>query len=121
MEAMAYSQEAIQMNALSVSFLGTEDTTALVANSPKNIVIIFKTRRGIKCVLVRPPACGLATFSIKFKAQVYINGVVLFPGYESAASNFSAYQTNVAIKTIQSEVLKNYAEYWQTTTPGIAK
>jgi hypothetical protein len=47
--------------------------------------------------LVRPPACGLATFSIKFKAKIFINGVVLFPGYESAASNFCAYQTNVGI------------------------
>ena len=81
MEVMAYSQEAIQMNALSVSFVGVNDPTVPITNALQNIVIILKTRSGSKCVIVNAPSGIHATFSIKFKAQVFINGVVLLPGY----------------------------------------
>jgi hypothetical protein len=40
MEAMAYSQEAVQMNALSVSFIGTQASTMPAINSLQNIVIL---------------------------------------------------------------------------------
>jgi hypothetical protein len=44
MEAMAYSQEAIQMNAgVTVSFLGTNNPLYPVSNAIQNIVILLST------------------------------------------------------------------------------
>jgi hypothetical protein len=50
-----------------------------------------------KCVAVSPPAGGLATLRIKFKAQTLIKVVVLIPGYTNTASSWPRWQTNVAI------------------------
>ncbi len=66
---MAYSQEAIQMNAgVTVSVIGTNNPAYPASNALKNIVILLFTRLGSNCVLISAPASGLATFSIKFKA-----------------------------------------------------
>ena len=70
------------MNAgVTVSFLGTNNLIETVTNALQKIVIIRKDRTGSKCVVIVRPAGGVATFSIKFKAQVPINGVALIPGY----------------------------------------
>ena len=46
MEAMAYSQEAIQMNALSVSIIGTSTAGYLASNALQKVVILLNTRTG---------------------------------------------------------------------------
>ena len=71
------------MNAFKVSYLGTNSPLNGVTNSIKNIVVLLAGDARSKCVLIAPPAGGLATFSIKFKGQILINGVTLIPTYST--------------------------------------
>jgi hypothetical protein len=82
------------MNAgVTVSYLGTNTAADyLVSNALKNIVVLFYGDTKYKtCVQIDEHESGgvLATFSIKFKAQVPINGVAVLPGY--GPSNLTSY------------------------------
>jgi hypothetical protein len=95
-EVMLYSQEAIQMNAMSA--IATDvDSSCPAINALQNIVVLLKTAATQKCVIATAPASGLAKLKITLKAFGFINGIALLPGYMTFGSYWPAYQTNVAI------------------------
>jgi hypothetical protein len=89
------------MNAgATVSFIGFNDPSWPASNALQNIVLLLVSDDARpKCVYIGEPAVGLATFSIKFKAQVFINGVTLLPPYNpyEADGTILEITTNVAI------------------------
>jgi hypothetical protein len=79
-EIMLYSQEAIQMNALSA--VATNPFVSFpAANAVQKLVVLLATLTTNKCVIAHTPATGPAKFEINLKAFGYINGVALLPGY----------------------------------------
>jgi hypothetical protein len=78
-EVMLYSQEAIQIQALSAV---ATDTSGYPANNAlQNIVVLLVTAATQKCVVATAPTSGLAKLEINLKAFDFINGVALLPGY----------------------------------------
>jgi hypothetical protein len=95
-EVMLYSQEAIQINALSA--VATDvNLNYPAANALQNIVVLLVTATTQKCVATTAPASGLAKLEINLKAFGFINGVALLPGYLYVSSDWPLVQTNVAI------------------------
>ena len=86
-EVMLYSQEAIQINALSA--IATNVNLSFPAtNALQNIVVLLATAPTQKCVVATAPTTGLAKVDINLKAYGFINGVTLLPGYFTVSSDW---------------------------------
>jgi hypothetical protein len=86
-EVMLYSQEAIQINALSA--VATDVNIGCPAtNALQNIVVLLATTATQKCVIATAPASGLAKLEITLKAFGFINGIALLPGYMTSSSEW---------------------------------
>ncbi len=84
-EIMLYSQEAIQMNALSA--VATNPIASVpAANALKKIVVLLREATTNTCVIAGVPITGPAKVEINLKAFGYINGVALLPVYATSLS-----------------------------------
>jgi hypothetical protein len=113
-EIMLYSQEAVQMNAISA--VSTNPFASFpAANAIQKLVTLLVTSTTNTCVRAGAPVTGPAKVELNLKAFGYINGAALLSGYMTATSDWEVVQNNVAISVNkvgnikhQCGVLENY-------------